>query len=343
MNLPSKIASTWFGDKERAIATAIGSMSTPVGALITFILPSTVISQDDFTNKETGHIDFCYYIMIQTLMITLFTVPALGLMREGPPTPPSVVANEFDQMTFAEGMKDLISNRNYVLLFLVYVIVYGVIASQAAVVANLADQNGFTLNEIIISCVVYYIAGIMTSIILGKVLDSSLQYRRVLMVVTGCAVLSTGLHIFSMTSGNPYFEIPTMLFVGPTLLPISSVCFSFAGEVAYPVPEAQSIGMMIMFALIYGTGAGTLCSKLSESDTHYPLFFWTACCLLGFILAYFVEEDLRRMQLDDVKNSEYVDEDEVRRQSFEQRSEIIRETGVENAGGDLKFKFDFQP
>ena len=58
------------------------------------------------------------------------------------------------------------------------------------------------------------------------------------MLVTGCAVLSTGLHCFAMPSGNAYFEIGTMLVVGPTLLPISSVCFSFAGELAYPVPEA---------------------------------------------------------------------------------------------------------
>lgn len=39
MNIPSKIASTWFGDKERAIATAVGSVSVPIGTVISFILP----------------------------------------------------------------------------------------------------------------------------------------------------------------------------------------------------------------------------------------------------------------------------------------------------------------
>lgn len=71
--------------------------------------------------------------------------------------------------------------------------------------------------------------------------------------------------------------------------------------------------MMIMTALIYGTGAGTLCSKLAEINARSPLYFWVGCCVLGFILAFFVEEDLRRMQLDDVKNSEYIAEDEARR------------------------------
>lgn len=185
----------------------------------------------------------------------------------------------------------------------------------------------------------YSLCGIATSIVLGKVLDASLQYKRVLLIVTGSAVITTGVHCFAMPSGNPYFEIATMLFVGPSLLPISSICFSFAGELAYPVPEAQSIGMMIMFALLYGTGAGTLCSKLAEIDRHYPLYFWTSCCIIGFLMSIFIEEDLRRMQLDDVKNSEYVDEDEVRRQSFEVGSDKNRETGVENS--NAQFKFDF--
>lgn len=39
MNIPSKIASTWFGDKERAIATAVGSVAVPIGTVISFVLP----------------------------------------------------------------------------------------------------------------------------------------------------------------------------------------------------------------------------------------------------------------------------------------------------------------
>lgn len=39
MNIPSKVASTWFGDKERAIATAVGSVSVPIGTVISFVLP----------------------------------------------------------------------------------------------------------------------------------------------------------------------------------------------------------------------------------------------------------------------------------------------------------------
>jgi len=73
---------------------------------------------------------------------------------------------------------------------------------------------------------------------MGKVLDKTLQYKKVLLLVTGTAIIATTIHCFAMPSGSALFEIFTMLLVGPALLPISSVCFSFAGELAYPVPEA---------------------------------------------------------------------------------------------------------
>lgn len=44
MNNSAKLASNWFGDKERGIATAVGSMAVPIGMLISFVLPNTVIT-----------------------------------------------------------------------------------------------------------------------------------------------------------------------------------------------------------------------------------------------------------------------------------------------------------
>jgi sugar phosphate permease len=46
----SKLAFNWFGDKERGMATAIGSMSMPLGMLMSFILPSTIFDDSDKDN-----------------------------------------------------------------------------------------------------------------------------------------------------------------------------------------------------------------------------------------------------------------------------------------------------
>ena len=61
--------------------------------------------------------------------------------------------------------------------------------------------------------------------------------------------------------------------------------------------------------------------------------------MIALALSFFVDEDLRRLQLDDVKNSEYIKDEEVRRQSFEEREVFLKEAGLEN---DLKFQFEFE-
>ena len=66
---------------------------------------------------------------------------------------------------------------------------------------------------------------------------------------------------------------------------------------------------------------------------------WVGTSAIAFVISFFVEEDLRRLQLDDVKNSEYIQDDEVRRQSFEEREIFLKEAGLEN---DLKFQFEFE-
>jgi hypothetical protein len=64
------------------------------------------------------------------------------------------------------------------------------------------------------------------------------------------------------------------------------------------------------------------------------MLWWVGCAIIGLIFSIFVQEDLRRLQMDEVKNSEYIEEEEVRRQSFEQREQFLREAGLE---GNLRF------
>ncbi|TNV72744.1 hypothetical protein FGO68_gene148 [Halteria grandinella] len=171
MNIPSKIASTWFGDKERAIATAVGSMAVPIGTVISFVLPQTCLSQNDADNPEIGKQHFSLYIMIQTFVVTLFCIPALTFIREEPPSPPSVVANDTNHsMGFGEGLKQLVSNRNYILLFICYNFIYGIQASMGAIYSNLASKYEYDLSSNSLSCLLFLVGGILNSFFLGILL-----------------------------------------------------------------------------------------------------------------------------------------------------------------------------
>jgi hypothetical protein len=48
MNLTSKISSIWFGDKERAMASAIGLSGVPIGSFLSFVIPQFIIKESDY-------------------------------------------------------------------------------------------------------------------------------------------------------------------------------------------------------------------------------------------------------------------------------------------------------
>ena len=107
-----------------------------------------------------------------------------------------------------------------------------------------------------------------------------------------------------------------MFAIGFFVIPISPVAYAFTVELTFPVPEALTNGMMVTLSLIWGTGVGLVQSKLQILSPFYPLAIWIGSSAIAFVISFFIEEDLRRLQLDDVKKSEYIQDDEVRRQSF---------------------------
>jgi len=98
-----------------------------------------------------------------------------------------------------------------------------------------------------------------------------------------------------------------------SVVSMSAVCFPFAVETSFPVPEAISNGMMITLGLLWGFVQGILGSILQTRSPYYPLAFWVCNALIAFICSFFVKDELRRLQMDEVKNSEYIEEEEVRR------------------------------
>ena len=44
MQAPAKLASVWFPDSERTLATTIGSLAGPLGCVIGFVLPLFFLS-----------------------------------------------------------------------------------------------------------------------------------------------------------------------------------------------------------------------------------------------------------------------------------------------------------
>jgi hypothetical protein len=63
-NSTSKLASEWFGDKERALSTALGTLAMPIGCIAGFVVPSLMISESDEIDPSVGKAKFSKYLLI---------------------------------------------------------------------------------------------------------------------------------------------------------------------------------------------------------------------------------------------------------------------------------------
>ena len=50
----SKLATVWFGDEERALATTVGSLATPIGCILGMVLGPFFVSESDKEDHEIG-------------------------------------------------------------------------------------------------------------------------------------------------------------------------------------------------------------------------------------------------------------------------------------------------
>lgn len=85
----AKLASIWFGDNERALATTITSIASVMGVLIGFVFPIIFVDDSDKDNPKRAKDKIWFYIMIQSITVSVWAIPIFFLVKNQPETPPS--------------------------------------------------------------------------------------------------------------------------------------------------------------------------------------------------------------------------------------------------------------
>ena len=173
------------------------------------------------------------------------------------------------------------------------------------------------------------VAGIVGSIYLGKLLDLKRNYKAqqiyVSLAVAVCILLTfIGLH-FNL----PKFLVLTIIILtGSPMSSISVISYQFAAEVIYPIGEIQGVSVMNVFNKLLSFGMVQISSSLTDEKPDYIKYaygfiLWLALPLIGLIPAFFVEEDLRRLNMKEVERSVYFEERELINRSRDERRTIM--------------------
>jgi fucose permease len=169
----SKLATTWFGDEQRALATTIGSLATPIGCILGMIMGPFFVFESDKLDHDLGITHVRSYMFMTASIVTALTVPIILFYQEKPDSFPSYSAkNMIDtKFNFRQDLRDLSRNKNYKWINLCFMLMYGSYTCLGAIINDLVSKFGFTSTDSSIMGACFIFSGLVGSFIFSGQLD----------------------------------------------------------------------------------------------------------------------------------------------------------------------------
>ena len=225
INMPAKIAASWFAVKERDISTTLCSLANPLGSAIGSFIPALLVTSENDDGSGPIH-------GMQNLVLVHLLVSAAALFitfvafRSAPPKPPSYSAMQMennkaaaDRKGMGHAIKELLCNKNYLCLLFSFTVVLSNLNALAALLNQL--PGGHSNTQAGLCGTVLILSGFFGALITGVVLDFTKSYRTIITVAYVTAMLSWGMFMASCGDDQVTFFIISASILGFTLLPTS--------------------------------------------------------------------------------------------------------------------------
>ncbi|MBD3195285.1 MAG: MFS transporter [Candidatus Lokiarchaeota archaeon] len=273
LNSVTKLSANWFPETEKTTATGISLLSTYIGVALGSVLSPLLITGNDLTPML---LTFGILSLVSAFLFVVFA-------KDRPPTPPT--STEIEEKVFMfDGIKQLFSNKYFLVLFAVFFVGLGVFNTMETytgkIISN-SEQAGL-LGMIII------VGGVFGTMIMS-ILSDKLNKRKSLMIIS-LLITSISLFVFSFMV-DVVILLVLGFFFGFGLLGASPIALEYAVDATKPVPEASSNGILMMSGQIGGIIFIVAFEDLTLNGSYFPALIIQAILLLiCTILAFFIKE-----------------------------------------------------
>jgi predicted MFS family arabinose efflux permease len=223
-------------------------MSGPAGIFISKVLIQTIMWNDDKLeeNRLRARSNYEFFVLANSLFVTVMIVPAFFLIKDHPPSPPSKVASKVrPHYSIWESTKLILQNKQYLLVFLHFQLVNTVAIFGAEITTFLKPYPQYDLARQNFASMLFCVSGIMGSLALGNLIDKYHCLRKLLIFQP---LLVAILLLLTQTLLELNFpDLPVLLLISAAGAPLSSISVSsyqLAAQVTYPVNEVLSVGVM---------------------------------------------------------------------------------------------------
>jgi MFS family permease len=231
----TKVAARWFPAKERATASAIGTLALYLGPLAAMLLTPFLVLRIGLPRTLLA------YGIAAAAAALIFLLVA----REHPPTP----AGRDERVLMLDGLKSMLRQREFILLLVMFFVGLGMFNSVSTWIEDIVRPRGFTITQAGTLGGLMLFGGIIGAVIISLISDQS--RRRKPFLVLALAGLLPGL--LGMTFATSYWLLLVAGFVfGFFLLSAGPIGFQYAAEITHPAPEGTSNSLLLVMGQISG-------------------------------------------------------------------------------------------
>ncbi|ORY38203.1 MFS general substrate transporter [Rhizoclosmatium globosum] len=235
LDAPTKVAITWFAENERLTATTIMSLATYMGPAFVLTIAPLIV------DGNPNNVDTLNWITF--LVILVLGIPSLLLQNE-PPSPPSKVANQ-SSVPFWDGVKQLTRNRQFILLFWVAGISMGCFEVYITLISDTVVPYGYSETDAGTVGVISILSGILSSLVIARMLDHSKAHRIVLKILPFVTVVgAVGFFFSAHCADRRVFLYFSASIIGVGCFPVLPIALEVGSECARPVAAGTSGGMI---------------------------------------------------------------------------------------------------
>ncbi|RKY52047.1 MAG: MFS transporter [Candidatus Neomarinimicrobiota bacterium] len=245
LNSFTKLATNWFPEKEKTLATGLGTMSVLLGAIVGMVVTPFLF---DTYNIHTA---LLIYGIVSLIFMALYVI----FVKDKPAEAPNAYWLK-SKTLMVEGLKDIFKNRDFIFLFILLFFgigAFNAISSEIDLVfdttrvIDIPPSLEVQASGIIGGLLVF--GGILGAVILSALSDKYHKRRIFLNIAVG-----SGVPLTLLLAYLPYF-IPLCIIsflYGFLLVSALPIGLTYAAEITYPVPEATSNGVLMLVGQIGG-------------------------------------------------------------------------------------------
>lgn len=238
INAVTKVAVRWFPIRERATASGMAWLAGYLGLIVGLTVTPNLITSSNI--KTT----LLYYGIASIFAAIAF----LCFAREYPPSLQYAPEQEQKALVF-KGLKQIMVRKDFILLMFVSFIALGIFNGLSTWIEDVVKPRGFSPAQAGIIGGAMVASGVLGSAILPMLSDKYRNRSRFLLLAMAGSIPG----LIGIAYAKSYWlMIISACVLGFFMLSSAPIGFQYGSEIAYPVSEGTSTGMIMLMGQISG-------------------------------------------------------------------------------------------